>query len=188
MTRSPALLTEFVISLLTPFLLTGPLNDPDLARRIARETVEGYQATTTGQLVSVTQLLAFALTAVDNLRLSLPETVATTTKLRLRSNANALNRSAERATATLESQRQATPPKPHQTDKAWAGAMTNVAQEFKKELPNIPLKEQPAQLARIAALTTVAQQLNSGTAPSLKSRLLSSTTLLTPGQGPSHSR
>ena len=128
-------------------------------------------------------------------------------KLKLRGNANALNRSAQRATATLDRQRQEAmtpPPEPdpaetlaaletaktvvqqaqsappatdRQIDLSWAGAMTDVATEFTAELGHIRPAQRRTHLARIGALSEIATILGRGDAPPLKARLLGTTSL-----------
>jgi hypothetical protein len=199
------LLTEFVLSILTPFLMTGSITDPDLARRAAAETIAAYKAAAQDQLVTIAQIVAFALTALDNLRLSLPPDLSLSMKLKLRGNANALNRASQHAAATLESQQPAPDPTeiltalesakaivqqakatkpatPHperdrQIDLAWANAMTDVAAEYTAELPALSPAERQNQLARIGALSKIATSLSSGDAPPLKARLLGTTSL-----------
>jgi hypothetical protein len=148
----------------------------------------------------------FALTSVDNLRLSLPAGLSLSMKLKLRGNANALQRSSQRATATLEAhpqdteppdptavlaaletaktevrKAQATPPTQPSTDRQidlnWAGAMTDIATEFTTELAQMPPAQRRTHLARIGALSTIATTLGAGNAPPLKARLLGTTAL-----------
>jgi hypothetical protein len=117
MTESADLLMEFALSLLVPFLTTGSLTDPALARRAAAETIAAYQAAGQDQLVTIAQLVAFALASLDNLRLSMPPDLSLSMKLKLRGTANALNRSSQRATATLDRQRRdITPPERDETE------------------------------------------------------------------------
>jgi hypothetical protein len=188
---------ELIITLLTPFLIAGGLTDPALARQTAQETIAAYKVAAPDQLLSVAQIVTFALAAIDNLRLSLPETLSLSMKLKLRGNANALNRAAQKAAAALEAQRRdapamlpapevkkpqtpagaSTPAATQSQDLAWAAAMTNVAGEFTAELANLPPIQRPIQLARIGALSDTARTLGSGKAPPLKARLLGSTAM-----------
>jgi hypothetical protein len=86
-TPPPNLLMEFILSLLTPFLMTGGITDIDLARRATAETIAAYKVTGQDQLVTIAQIIAFALTSLDNLRLSLPQDLSLSMKLKLRGNA-----------------------------------------------------------------------------------------------------
>ena len=117
MTEPTDLLMEFVLSLLVPFLTTGSLTDPALARRAAAETIAAYKAAGQDQLVTIAQLVAFALASLDNLRLSMPQDLSLSMKLKLRGNANTLNRASQHATATLDRQRRdITPPERDETE------------------------------------------------------------------------
>jgi hypothetical protein len=112
MTQPSDPMMGFIISLLTPFLMTAGITDIGLARRAVTETIAAYQAagpSRNDQLVSIAQTVAFALASLDNLRLSMPADLSLSMKLKLRGNANALNRSSRDATATLDSQRRDTP-------------------------------------------------------------------------------
>jgi hypothetical protein len=106
MTKSAALdppshLMAFILGLLAPLLMTGSLTDISLARLAAAEAIAAYGK---GNLMTIGQILAFALTALDNLRLSMPPDLSLSMKLKLRGNANALNRSARDNTQILENQ------------------------------------------------------------------------------------
>jgi hypothetical protein len=108
-TPPPNLLMAFILSLLTPFLMTGGITDIDLARRATAETIAAYKVAGQDQLVTIAQIIAFALTSLDNLRLSLPQDLSLPMKLKLRGNAGALNRASQQATTALENQRRETP-------------------------------------------------------------------------------
>jgi hypothetical protein len=98
-------LMPFLLAVLTPFLTAAGIPDPDLARQAATETIQAYKATTQDQLVTTAQIIAFAFASLDNLRLSAPENLSLSMKLKLRGNANALNRASQKAAAALEIQR-----------------------------------------------------------------------------------
>ena len=216
MTETTDFMLGFVLSLLAPFLAAGSITDPALIRLAAAETIAAYNAPTPDRpspghpspdrLIAIAQTVAFALTSVDNLRLSLPAGLSLSMKLKLRGNANALQRSSQRATATLEAhpqdteppdptavlaaletaktevrKAQATPPTQPSTDRQidlnWAGAMTDIATEFTTELAQMPPAQRRTHLARIGALSTIATTLGAGNAPPLKARLLGTTAL-----------
>ncbi|MDB5400232.1 MAG: hypothetical protein JWQ55_2250, partial [Rhodopila sp.] len=84
---TPSPLMEFILTLLTPFLMTGGITDIHLARLAANEAIAAYTGETPTQLITIGQILAFALTALDNLRLSLPPDLSLSMKLKLRGNA-----------------------------------------------------------------------------------------------------
>jgi hypothetical protein len=178
------LMLEFVLNLLTPFLVAGGLTDPAIARQTAKETIAAYNAP--GQPLTVAQIITFALAAIDNLRLALPDDVSMSMKLKLRGNANALNRASQKAADTLDATKPQTtnkpagPPLPASTqpqDQAWAAAMTEIATEYTAELPHLPPAQHRAHLARISALSDIAKTLATNNAPPLKARLLGSTAM-----------
>ena len=202
----PDLLMEVILTLLIPLLMTSGITDTGLARRAVQQAIATYTATVHDDLVCIAQIVGFALTALDNLRLSMPADLSLSMKLKLRANANALTRSSQKATATLHQQRQGNepatrqhqpaaapvqpPPQPPEAPAAkppsakpatghhlsWASAMTDIAAECSAELPHLPPEQRQAQMTRINALTRTAEALHRGPT-SLKSRLLSGTSL-----------
>jgi hypothetical protein len=96
----PTPLTEVILSFLTPLMLAAGLTDTTLARRAAQEAIAA--ATPGAPLTATAQTIAFAMAALDSLRLAAAPDAAVTTKLRLRGNANALNRSAEQNRQALK--------------------------------------------------------------------------------------
>lgn len=178
------MMMELALNLLTPFFTAAGLTDPALARQTAKETIAAYNAP--DRLLTVAQIITFALAAIDNLRLSLPEDLSLSMKLKLRGNANALNRASQKAAAGLETtkpqaaQKPPDPPPPAPTqsqDLAWAAAMTDVATEYTAELANLAPAQRRPHLARIDALSDTARTLGSGKAPPLKARLLAGTAM-----------
>lgn len=164
------LLLEFVLSLLVPFLATGPLTDAALARRAAEDTIAAYKAAGQDQLVTIAQLVAFALAALDNLRLSMPADLSLSMKLKLRGNAGTLNRASLHATAALDRQRRDIPPPQRDQQQVLASleaAKTVVqqalaAQALATATPSAETPPNPAPIAArltatpIAAATTMA--------------------------------
>ncbi|HEX4368274.1 MAG TPA: hypothetical protein VH023_15660 [Rhodopila sp.] len=189
-------LMTFVVALLTPLLLTGGITDIALARQAARQAIDAYNAAGGDQLVTVAQIVGFALASLDNLRLSADPDRSVSMTLKLRGNANALNRSTQRSTAALEIQRRDTrdeadeqaalagleqaqtqlqPPQPTQAPvHPWASAMTQVAAECARDLARLPPAQRRTEIIRINALSQAATHLTSG-----KAALLASTTLAT---------
>jgi hypothetical protein len=202
---TPGLLMPFLLAVLTPFLTAGGILDPDLARQAAIETIAAYQAADNRELLTTTtQIVAFALASLENLRLSAPPDLSLSMKLKLRGNANALNRTSQKTAATLDIQRddspaetpdqdpaeimaslksaqtiitQAQPSLIRQGDLRWGQAMTDIAVEYTAELPTLPPEKRRAHFARIGALSKIASMLGRGDAPPLKSRLLASTAM-----------
>jgi hypothetical protein len=96
------LLLEFLLASLAPLLMVGGIADFPSARRAARQAIDAYNASSQVELVTIAQTLGFALTALDDLRLSLAANLPLTMKLRLRGNAIALGRSSRHSSETLE--------------------------------------------------------------------------------------
>jgi hypothetical protein len=90
------LLYAFVLPLYAAFL------GPEEANRAARGAMRFYQPRTHHEAMLAARTIAFSLAAQDNLRLSMAADLAVAVKVRLRANANALDRSAERNHAALE--------------------------------------------------------------------------------------
>ncbi len=88
-------LLNVIISLLAPMFLTSSSGDIAYARMAAIETISAYRASNLASLIAVAQIVAFGLAALGSLSLSLADDVSIPMALRLRGNANALNRSAE---------------------------------------------------------------------------------------------
>ena len=144
-------LMQVILGLLTPLLAAGH-PDTDLARRAAEEAIA---ACGQGPLLTAAQAVAFALAALDNLRLSAAADLAPSTKLRLRSNATGLARAARNAATTMRQPEQhpaeaelesaatpdpapatqepvpATLPIEQRIDRHWANAMAQAAADLK---------------------------------------------------------
>jgi len=60
-------LLAFILSCLTPLLATSSLAD---AANAARQAIAAYNATAADQLLTIAQVVGFAIAALDNLRLS----------------------------------------------------------------------------------------------------------------------
>jgi hypothetical protein len=103
-------LMEFLLGLLAPLLMAGGMTDIHLARLAATEAITAYRVDGPGELVTIGQIVAFALAALDNLRLSMTADLSLSMKLKLRGNANALNRCARDNTNLLQKARRKRPP------------------------------------------------------------------------------
>jgi hypothetical protein len=99
--RSRDILLDLVVILLTPLFLAGTDGDLGLARAAAHETLAAYRAHNHASLFVAVRVIAFSLAALDSLGLSMRDDLSIPLILRLRANANALNRSAERAEGIL---------------------------------------------------------------------------------------
>jgi hypothetical protein len=95
-----ATLLDMLYAFLRP-LFTG-FAEPAAADRAARAALLFYQPRTQHEAMLAARAIAFGLAAQDNLRLSMADDLTVAAKLRLRSNANALDRAAERNHAALE--------------------------------------------------------------------------------------
>jgi len=89
------LLMRLLVALLAPMFLGVTEGDVDLARMAAFETINAYRARNHADLIAVVQIITFGLAAIGSLSLSMADDLSIETTLRLRNNANALNRSAE---------------------------------------------------------------------------------------------
>ena len=101
----PDPLQEIIVTLLLPLLPKA-----DQARDAAGQAIAACRAQGQENLVSIAQIVGFALTALDNLRLSMPEDLSLSMKLKLRGNANALGRSSQRAAVTKARHQASAPP------------------------------------------------------------------------------
>jgi hypothetical protein len=162
MNDQPTPLTEVILSFLAPLMLAAGLTDTALARRAAQQAIAAYPPD--APLTATAQVVAFAMAALDSLRLAALPEVAVTTKLRLRGNANALHRSSQGATAAQPAPPPpaAAPPTPQPNrtvELAWADAMADVAAECARDLAKLPLKQRRAEVIRINALNATARQI-----------------------------
>jgi hypothetical protein len=206
-------LMEILPDLLAPLLMAGSVTDPARARRAAEQAIgqyrTEYQAGTQGELVTISQIVAFALTAIDNLRLSMPDAVSMTMKLRLRGNANTLNRASLRAVEALDKARAAaeplwaeipdpietpapepvaaTLPSEVQSRHQWASAMATVAGELQARSATLPRARRGSDQIWIDVLSSVAGDLRKQpTHAGLSKTDLFRTTLMAGGGFPAH--
>jgi hypothetical protein len=92
-----------VLDFMLPFFLAGAGGDVDLARAAILELLDAYAPVTMQELDLASRVIIFGITSMDNLRLSMSDPLMPdTVKLRYRSNAVALSRSAEQCRVTLE--------------------------------------------------------------------------------------
>jgi hypothetical protein len=88
-------LMALIVTLLAPMFLGVTAGDFSLARLAALETVSAYQARNQADLIAIAQIIAYGLAALGSLSLSMDDNISLSMALRLRGNANALDRSAE---------------------------------------------------------------------------------------------
>ncbi len=168
----PDALQQIILALLIPILNT---TDVDLARSAAQQAIDEYQAPTRHQLVTIAQIVGFALTALDNLRLSMQPDVSMSMKLKLRGSANALGKASHHATQILDKAHQqadwieppnpepaateplpATSPPREQSPRHWANAMTTIAAELSAHAPCVPAAQRKSDQLWVDVLTNVA--------------------------------
>ena len=101
---------------LSPPVLSPPVLNPAglaadeaLARRAAEQALAAYRPRHGGELLPIAQIVGFAVSALDNLRLAAAPAASVNRVLRLRGNAASLSRIAQRAAAGLEQQRRSVP-------------------------------------------------------------------------------
>jgi hypothetical protein len=102
------LLTEVALALLAPMLMVGSITNITLARRAAQQAIDAYTVGNRGPAVAIAQIVAFAVMALDSLRLSVAADISRSAKLKLRANAIALSRSSKLASQTVEKTQQET--------------------------------------------------------------------------------
>ena len=157
-------LLDFLLAVLSS-VMAPALGDPSLARRAALQAIEAYQPQNTHALIATGQILAFAMTALETLRLAAPPDVSLSMKLKLRGNANGLNRAAGDNTRILDTIRQTTvdqaamalwqePPPPSPQDQTAADAPSTTPP---------PVDEPKGRLSWAAAMNTVAARLRANT-------------------------
>jgi hypothetical protein len=102
-TASPdANLVNLILALLTPMFLWSTEGDIRLAHIAAAETVNAYRIANRLSLFTVAKIIAFDIATLSSLSLSMYEDISMLLALRLRGNANSLDRSGERNRRALE--------------------------------------------------------------------------------------
>jgi hypothetical protein len=126
--RSTDVLINLIVTLLAPMFLPGAGGDISFARIAALETITAYRMQNPVGLLLVAKIVAFGLTALGSLGLSMTDDLPIPLILRLRANANALNRSAERTERTLGETRFIRPPAEPDTGLDEATVLAGVAE------------------------------------------------------------
>jgi hypothetical protein len=94
---------QTIIGFVMPFFHAGAGGDPNLAQAAIFALIEAYNAATLQELDLVGRIISFSTAAMDDLHRSASDPTMSDTKiLRYRSNAVALNRSAEHCRKTLD--------------------------------------------------------------------------------------
>jgi hypothetical protein len=170
-------LTAYLLTTLAA-LMAPTLGDLQLARLAAQEAIDAHHTQGAHQQMTVAQILAFAVTALDTLRLSMPPDLSLSMKLKLRANANALNRSARDNTQILEQARRteqaqapnlaeqaaemawaAPEPAPEKPQTDWAGAMKTVAARLQAATASAAPAQQAVNALWIESLTGTANEI-----------------------------
>jgi hypothetical protein len=100
--RHPAdLFMNFLVALLAPMFLPACNGDIAFARMAAAETVNAHRIDTLADMLAVAQIIAFGFAALGSLCQSVGNDLSLSMTLRLRGNAVALNRAAERCRRAL---------------------------------------------------------------------------------------
>jgi hypothetical protein len=100
-----ATLANLVLALLAPMFLWSTAGDLRLAYAAAAQTVNEYSITNRLSVFTVAKIIAFDIATLSSLSLSMYEDVSMLEALRLRGNANSLDRSGERSRLRLEQER-----------------------------------------------------------------------------------
>jgi hypothetical protein len=95
-------LANLILALLAPMFLWSTAGDIRLAYAAAAETVNQYRITNRLSLITVAKIIAFDIATLSSLSLSMYEETSALLALRLRGNANSLDRSSERNRRVLE--------------------------------------------------------------------------------------
>ncbi len=95
-------LADLILALLAPMFLWSTAGDIRLAYTAAAHTVNEFRVTNRLSLFTVAKIIAFDIATLSSLSLSMYEETTALLALRLRGNANSLDRSAERNRRLLE--------------------------------------------------------------------------------------
>jgi hypothetical protein len=93
--HADSVLTHLIVLFLAPMFLAASNGDLALARMAAAGALSAYRARDDADLIAIALIIAYGLAALGSLSLSMADDLSLSMTLRLRGNANALNRSAE---------------------------------------------------------------------------------------------
>jgi len=99
--RPSEILLHILVFLLAPMFLTTSDGDIAFARAAALETIQSYQARNNADLITIAQIIAYGLTALGSLSLSMEDNLSLAMTIRLRANAATMTRSAEQSRRAL---------------------------------------------------------------------------------------
>nr|WP_294545477.1 hypothetical protein [uncultured Rhodopila sp.] len=97
-----SLLLNVVVAFLAPMFLWSSGGNITFAQLAAIEALDAYRATGPLSLIAAASIIAFELAALSSLSQSMSEDLSLSMALRLRGNANSMDRAAERNRRTLE--------------------------------------------------------------------------------------
>lgn len=140
-----AIVRERILTFLMPLFLQAAEGDAARARQAVEALLEAYDPRTTRQLRLAALAIAFSLGALDALARSASQDATLAQVLRLRGNANALARSAEKAELALQGER-AEPAAADEMDVSLP-ASTDTPDLIKFARTNPPLSRQQRRLA-----------------------------------------
>jgi hypothetical protein len=103
------ILFNLVVALLAPMFLTATGGNVQQARITAAHTLDSFQAMTRGELITSALIIAFSLTAMSSLSLSMQDGLPLPLILRLRGNAQSASRAAEQNRCALQQDRRLAP-------------------------------------------------------------------------------
>ena len=154
-----------MVAFLAPMFLWSTGGNLSLAQLAAIETLDAYRATGHRSLVTAAKIIAFDLAALSSLSQSMSEDLSVSMTLRLRGNANSMDRAAERNRLTLEQDCRIADapglPAEASLQQAVADARTMVQQAAAGiKAADAPLPEQEQRTAWAGAMARVAGELN----------------------------
>jgi hypothetical protein len=173
-----------IVALLAPMFLGVTAGDINLARVAAFETVSDYRTQSHADLVAIAQIIAFGLAALGSLSLSMADDISVSMALRLRGNANALNRSAEQNRRAVGGGH-STPHRPgneseHDQDQYEAEVLANLA-ATRKLITNAQTHDaQTHPVVPAATLTTIATPPIAAPTPIATPPITAPTSIATP--------
>ena len=136
-------LMNLIVNLLAPMFLGASGGDIGFARAAAIDTVNAYRIRNNADLVTIAQIIAFGLAALGSLSLSMADDISLSMTLRLRGNANALNRSAEQNRRALRE----------------ASGNSTTRPDAPASIPSVELADQAALSASVAAAQQTAADI-----------------------------
>ncbi len=121
-----------IIALMTPMFLSAADGNIAFARVAAADTLESYRAETHADLITVAKIIAFGLATLGSLCMSMADDLSVSQILRLRSNANALDRSEHRNRLALTASRSVQHAAPLSEQEPDIDTLTAAAQQMQR--------------------------------------------------------